>query len=95
MIIKVKTRFILLFSKNIIRGNVRNNLDIVKIFGIFGFNFLILFFNKMFFIQINHILQFYYVLGFNKILNIINITSIEESLYFILLKNLGYLNAAS
>ena len=89
-IIKAKTNFVLFISKNIISGNVRNNRDIVKIFGIFSINFLIflLWVNKTFSL-INYILHFYHILGFNKILKIINTYPIEESLHFILLKYQG------
>ena len=49
-IIKAKTKWGLFISRNIISGNVRNNRDIVNIFGIFAINFLIFLisFNKAF-----------------------------------------------
>ena len=49
-IIKTKTKLVLFISKNIISGNVRNNRDIVNIFGIFAIEFLMLLFliNKIF-----------------------------------------------
>ena len=50
-IIKAKTKLGLFISRNIISGNVRNNRDIVNIFGIFAINFLIFLFNKIFFIN--------------------------------------------
>ena len=55
-IIKAKTKFVLFISKNIISGNVRNNLDIVSIFGRFAINFLItlFLFNKIFIINKLH-----------------------------------------
>ena len=51
MIIKTKTKLVLFISKNIISGKVRNNRDIVKVFGIFAIDFLIFLFlvNKVFF----------------------------------------------
>ena len=50
IIIKAKTNLGLFISKNIISGNVRNNRDIVNIFGIFAIEFLMLLFlfNKIF-----------------------------------------------
>ena len=55
-IIKAKTKLGLFISRNIISGNVRNNLDIVNIFGIFAINCLIFLFlfNKIFFINKFH-----------------------------------------
>ena len=55
-IIKAKTKLGLFISRNIISGNVRNNRDIVNIFGIFAINFLIFLFlfNKIFFINKSH-----------------------------------------
>ena len=50
-IIKAKTKLGLFISRNIISGNVRNNRDIVNIFGIFAINCLIFLFNKIFFIN--------------------------------------------
>ena len=55
-IIKAKTKLGLFISRNIISGNVRNNRDIVNIFGIFAINCLIFLFlfNKIFFINKFH-----------------------------------------
>ena len=52
-IIKAKTKLGLFISRNIISGNVRNNRDIVNIFGILAINCLIFLFlfNKIFFIN--------------------------------------------
>ena len=55
-IIKAKTKLGLFISRNIISGNVRNNRDIVNIFGILAINCLIFLFlfNKIFFINKFH-----------------------------------------
>ena len=55
-IIKAKTKLGLFISRNIISGNVRNNRDIVIIFGILAINCLIFLFlfNKIFFINKFH-----------------------------------------
>ena len=58
-IIKAKTNLVLFISKNIISGNVRNNRDIVNIFGIFAIEFLtpLFLFNKIFFINKLHFIH--------------------------------------